>query len=56
MSERFWVHEPIKGLQEIYNSNEWFDVSIGWFFAKAIGVIILVGGILGFFWIMSFFA
>jgi len=51
MEKRYWIHEPVKGTQEIYDSNDWWGVTLLWFFARIIGIAIIVGIFFLFAWI-----
>jgi hypothetical protein len=52
MDKRYWEHEPIKGMKEYYNSDDWWDVQVVWFLAKAL----VIGGAIGVIWLLSLFA
>jgi hypothetical protein len=43
MNKRYWEHEPIKGMKEYYDSDDWFSVVILWFLARILGIAIIVG-------------
>jgi len=45
MNKRYWVHKPIKGddMEEIYDSSDFWSVTLLWFFAKIIGIAIILG-------------
>jgi len=43
MNKRYWEHEPIKGMKEYYDSDDWFGVETLWFFAKILGIILILG-------------
>jgi hypothetical protein len=46
MNKRYWDHEPIKGMKEYYDSDDWFGVVILWFLARILGIAIILGGFL----------
>ena len=43
MNKTYWEHEPIKGMKEYHDSEDWFEVAVTWFIAKVIVIAILLG-------------
>jgi len=45
MEKRYWIHKPIKGddFEEIYSSEDFWGVTLLWFFARIIGIALIVG-------------
>jgi len=51
MEKRYWIHEPVKGTQEVYDSSDWFSIMLLWALAKIIVIALIIGIFFLFAWL-----